>query len=269
MSNEVAQFSELKANITLFVAPLRSIAVTDAVSGQKVIDALKQVKGYLKQIDEKKRLLLQPLTQQVTAIRDYASGLEAPLLDVERQAKAHLVAYEEIQEKKRAEAHRKEQERLREIQRQADAERARVDALAVERAAAERLALASVQESQDLFGCEDALAAEAERVALLERQSREQEARQAELDRQEAVRAGEARARAFDIESTRLKGTKKVWKCEAIDLSQVPPAFLIVQLNTAAVLAAARGGTTQIPGVKLWQESQVSIGANTSLKKLT
>lgn len=269
MSKELSQFDQLRADITLFISPLTRVVVNDVESGQRVIDALRAVKSYLKRIEETRTGLVKPLNDQVKLVNSYAKDIEGPLLDVERKAKAQLVAFEEIQEMKRQEEHRKEQERMREIQRAADLERDRINSEIFAKQKAERDALANDLGAADLFGADDEVDPIAERKALEEQQAREVVERQIQIDRDAAVRAGEAKARAYDIESTRLKNTKKTWKAELIDLEKVPRNYLIITLNTAACLAAARGGIADIPGVRLYQETQVAIGANTSIKTLT
>jgi hypothetical protein len=269
MSKELSVFDSLRAQIVLHVAPVAQMMVTDVASGQQAIAAVKAVKEYIDQLDEKRTGLVKPLNDQVKRINAYAKDIEGPLLAAERHIKAQLVAFEEGQERIRQAERRKEEERLREIQRAADEERNRINAEIAAKHRAEQEALSAQVDAEDPFGAEDDDTAAVDRKVLEQLQAIEAAEVVAKLDREAAVRASEAKARQYDIDAGRLKNTKKAWKAEAIDLALVPRQYLIITLNTDACLAAARGGITDIPGVKLWQETQVSIGATTSLKALT
>lgn len=264
MSTELKVFDSLKTDISAFVAPLTQIKVTDRNSGNQVIEALKTVKVYLKKIEEARKAIVSPLNAKVKEVNAYASDIENPLLNVERIAKAQLVAFEEIQERTRQEEHRKAQERMREIQAKADAERVIQEAALAQKQREEGVEL----DAADLFGSDEGSDLEVDRKELEARQAAEKALHDARLAEEARNREMDAKIRADEIENTRLRNTKKVWKCEAVDLALVPREFLKIELNSAAVLAAARGGVTSVPGVKLWQESQIAIGAHTSLKEL-
>lgn len=261
MSKELSQFDQLKADITVFVSPVSQIAVKDALSGQKAIEAAKTIKGFLNKLEGKRKELVSPLNDQVKLINSYAKDIEAPLLNAERHIKGQLIAFEEGQEKIRQQRLREEEQKRKEIEAKALAEQERVR---LEFEAKRAVALAAVEdksEAAELFGTHD----DGDRKAVEDQLAREEAERQAQFEREAKVRAADASARAWDINATRLKNAKKSWKCEATDLSKVPREFLVITLNTAAVLAAARGGTTEIPGVRIWQETGLAIGAHTHL----
>jgi hypothetical protein len=73
--------------------------------------------------------------------------------------------------------------------------------------------------------------------------------------------------RNYAIQEQRVKNTAKLWDCEVEDITKVPREFLVISLNKAAVLAAARGGVTNIPGVKLIQKTNVRFGARTAVSR--
>jgi hypothetical protein len=244
------------------------MTVTDVTSGQQAVEAAKQVKALMKKLEGKRKELLDPINARAKAIRDYASEIEAPLLRAEQHIKAQLVAFEERQERIRQEARREEERKRQEIERKAAEERAAREAEIAAKRQAELDAIKEKEFEDDLFG-DGAVDGDAERRAAEARAAEAEAQARAEAETQAKIREIEASQRQYDINANRLKNTKKAWKCEATNLDEVPRHFLTITLNTQAVLAAARGGTTSIPGVRLWQETQVAIGANTSLKSLT
>jgi hypothetical protein len=246
MSKELLQFDSLKADVSALVAPARAIKVTDFASSADAINAAKQVKELSNQIEKKRKELVGPLNDQVKAINDYAKQILFPLVDAEAHIKAELRDFEIEQERVRAESRRKaEEERIRkeaELRAKQDAERAEVEARLAEEARA-----------ADIFGGdESAPDLEAIHTAMEEKQLQEQ-----------AIFRSEVKAKEFDIDQQGIKGAAKVWKCEITDIDAIPKDYLIRTLNEKAVLAMARAGVTNIPGVRVWQDISVRIGAKT------
>lgn len=239
---EITQFNELRAELTTFVSPALAIKVTDFQTSASAINAAKAVKEYQKKVEAKRKELVGPLNDQVKLINEYAKSVAAPLENAELHLKKQLTAFELEQEKiRRAEFERAEEERKKR------------EAELLAKQEEERKNLASDSDAADVFGSEP------EDVAP------EIKAEELELKQlHERVKATqEAKDREYPIKNMGIKNARKQWKCEAIDLTKVPREFLTISLNSAAVLAAARGGMTDIPGVKLWQETTIAIGANT------
>jgi len=251
MKAGIVEFNELQNELAVLVAPTLEVKVTDAVSSARAIDAAKQVKSLQKRIEDQRKALVGPLNDRVKSINDYAKTIVNPLNNAETHLKRELANYEMEQEKIR-------QEKLR----AADAERKRQEEELAEKQRKEREQLAVVQAEEAtaaaMFG-EDPTEPVIDRTtALEERQAIEQ-----------AKLTQEAKANEYDIKRENgISGARKTWKCEAIDLNAVPREFLKIELNTQAVLAAARGGVTSIPGVRLWQETTVAIGRNTYVPAL-
>jgi len=250
MTTEIALFDELKSELAELVAPTLGIKVTDALTGSSAIDAAKQVKALQKRIEDKRKALVGPLNDRVREINDYAKTIVAPLTEAEQHLKRELVAFET------------EQEKIRQAElRKAEEERKRREAELLAQQEEERRQLAAIQaeesEITDMFG-DDPEAPTVDPVKLEQKQQEER-----------AKLAQEAKVAEYDIKQSRgVKNARKIWKCEAVDLSLVPKEFLIIELNQAAVLAAARVGVTTIPGVRLWQETSIAIGANTYVPSL-
>ena len=268
MSTELAVFDSLKADITLFVAPLANIpAITSAEEAQRVVEAVRTVKAHLKKLGETADELLDPLKERVKFITAYVKDMKDPLQSVEASAKLKIAAWEDSQERLRQIERRKEQERMAEIQRQADAERERIEREVQAKALAEREKFEEANVAASLFG-DDETDVEGERLAMENRLAREAAEQRVRLDREEAVAASESKARQYDINATKVSNSKRRWKAELIDIDKVPRAYLKMELNNAACVAAARGGITVIPGVRLYQETEIAIGATTRIKAL-
>ena len=251
MKTQIVEFNELQNELAGLVSPTLEIKVTDQVSSGRAIDAAKQVKSLQKRIEDQRKALVGPLNDRVRHINDYAKTIADPLLKAETHLKRELSVYEQEQEKIRL-------EKLR----TAEEERKRREAELLAKQEEERQQLAAVQAEESdvmsVFGDDPEEPAVDRSAALEERQAQEQ-----------ARLAHTAKSAEYEIrQANGVKGARKVWKCEAIDLSLVPKEFLIIQLNQAAILAAARGGVTSIPGVRLWQDTTIAIGRNTYVPAL-
>lgn len=264
MSTELAQFEELKASIACFVSPTFQLTVTDFASAQSAIEAVKQVKGFINQLESKRKELVGPLNDQVKAINGYAGEIKDPLIRSEEYLKKQITQFEV------------EQERLREIARKAaEAERIAEEQRAAAEAELARKELESAQADEReqeaqvaaLFGSDDE-ASEGEEPAPSPEERRLQEKIEldAQIEGERALRTAKANQEDWDRKQLGVKNSRKVWKCELEDISKVPREFLIIELNQAAVLAAARGGQI-IPGVRTWQETTLAVGAKTYIPR--
>lgn len=258
MNQDLILFDDLKSSIMLLVQPAFSIAVKDFKDSASAISAAKQVRDYIDRVEAQRKALVGPLNERVKAINAYAKEIAKPLNDAESFLKNELIQFEMEQEKIReAEMARLEQERIK-AQRKADAERAQAE---------ESLKLKQEQDSEihaqaaSIFGTEESTAPIEQAMAVEQVQLKE------ELDIKDALIAGQARQREWDIKQQGLKNVRKTWKCELLDIARVPAAYVVTTLNEPMVLAAARGGMTEIPGVRLYQESSLAIGKNTYVPK--
>jgi hypothetical protein len=242
MSTEIQQFEELRTELTQLVAPTLAIKVSNTGTSATAIEAAKQVKTLQKRIEAKRKDLVGPLNDRVKLINEYAKSIMAPLEQAESHLKRELVSFELEQEKIRLEEMRK-----------AEDERRRIEAELQAKHDAEQAALVDDAQVADVFGADDNEPSVGARALDLEI------AQQEEIARARMA----AKQREYDAKSIGIKNARKTWKCEATDISKVPKEFLIITLNSAAVLAAARAGVTEIAGVRLWQETSIAIGANT------
>lgn len=226
MSNQdIKPFYGLKSEVTALVAPTKSIKVSDLKTCQDAVGAGLQVRDLIKKIEKTRKDLVGPLNDRVKEVNSYARDISEPLLASENYLKQEIVAFEVKQaEIRNAEIRRLEEERQAKL---AELEKeTEVD-----------------QEVANLFGTEAPA--------------------QEKVEQAQAIIEAEHREASWDINNARVKNTRKTWKCEATDLSKVPKEFLIVTLNEAAVLAAARAGVTEIAGVRIWQETGIAFGSKT------
>lgn len=251
MNTDLSVFTQLKADISNFVAPAMSIKVTDFDSANKAVEAGKTIKGFLNQIEKKRKEMTAPLDAQKKAIMDYARDIAESLGAAEVSVKSQLVAFELEQEKIRVAR-----------QRVIDDERRRIEEEERQRAAQ---ALAELEEKSKLsdraasiFGSDP----EEENTAAIEKETL---VAQIAIDTQ--VRKVEHQQKTWDNERQGISNARKTWKCDLVDINLVPKEFLTITLNNALVLSAARNGVTDIPGVKIYQETTIAFGANTRVPR--
>lgn len=106
-------------------------------------------------------------------------------------------------------------------------------------------------------------AAERARIAREEEEQRQRELKAAEEKGREAPEVALAPLEeAPEVQKTVRSDTgsatgKKVWDHEVVNLAQVPVEYL--QLDTVAVRKAINAGVREIPGVRIFQKSQLSV----------
>lgn len=225
----IKEFDALTADIAALIEPTNLIKVTDFNSCAYAIEAGKSVKGFLKKIEDKRKELVGPLNDQVKEINAYAKQISHPIETAESHIKSEVIAFENEQRKIRDELHRKM------LAEQIEKE------LAIKKEQ-EKVAI-EVHTENDIFGIADA------------------QIEQLQIDRR--VLDMETKAKEYDINQMGVKNARKIWKCELIDIKLVPDEFKIVTLNEKAVLAVARAGQTEIPGVRVFQETTIAFGDNT------
>lgn len=58
MDNQLAQFDQLKADITIYVAPAKEIVVSDKDTQSKAMASAKEVVSWKKKVEEKRKELI-------------------------------------------------------------------------------------------------------------------------------------------------------------------------------------------------------------------
>jgi hypothetical protein len=261
MSKDLVVFDSLKAEITQFVAPVKTLIVTDAKSANDCVDVRNKIKEFLKRITLARTTLTAPLKAKAKEIEDVAHMISAPLLEVERHAEAQARGYAIKQDEIQQNELRRVQEAKRAEERKA-AEEARKIAQEQEEARQAELARIreAAKEAEDMFGTTvdtSAQIREAEEAA-----ERERFETQARFEREQIERANRLKAAEYDANEKQLSGVRKVWKVRVIDIDKVPKQYLIIELNEKMAVAA-RANNPNIPGLEFYQDISVPRGKNT------
>lgn len=247
---ELVVFEDVKLEITRFVGPIPKLKVIDFKSSAIAIDHGKTIKALLKEVEKQRDALVRPRNEEVRRINAYAAQIREPLEQAEEYLQGQLEAYELEQRKIREAEERRIEEERRARERQLE-----------EEAAAKREELAervSQQYHSPVFGGAEE-PQDAQRAAIdIER---DLEAKRAELNRETA-------SQKLDLAyERRIRNTRYVWDCELVDINQVPAEFLIRTLNKQMVLAAARAGRIQIPGLRIFQKPSIGFGSHTGVAR--
>lgn len=244
---ELQVFDALKADIATFVGPIPKLKVTDFKSSALAVEHGRTIQGLIKEVEARRDALVRPRNEEVKRVNEYAREIRTPLELAKKHLDLELGAFAAEQRRIEAEKQRKIDE-----ERRAEEER-------IEREAREK---------------REALEAEARELAsdptfgsLDDEQAEELARQQAKIDEEEAqakMRATtQAAAAKYDASRQAVKGVRMVWECELIDINEVPVEFQIRELNKQAVLAMARAGQTNIPGVRVFQKPAVGFGQHT------
>lgn len=227
----IQTFDKLRADITLKLNPHLTIKVQDK-DGLAVAQAAgREAKDFAKRIEEVRTSLVKPLNDKVKEINEYAKSILGPVLQVEGHIKKELIAFENILAKERA-AEQEKLEAERQEKLKASAEKERVERENRELAAAFGEVDESAQKRQELIA------------------KAEQEREAAESERLE-------RENQKNIAANKVSGARKVWKHEVMDEELVPRRFLVV--DETLIRKAIAAGEREIAGVKIYQDTQISI----------
>jgi hypothetical protein len=221
---ELKAFDQLSADLSLMVTPVKALTVKDADSCAKAVAARREVKSWEKKIEEKRKELVAPLNEQVKRINEYAKLIANPI----GEATAHI------------DSQLREWERILEAQRQIELKRAHAEKMRMEEETRKKIA-EQAEEAAALAMFEVAEKAD-EVLAKAEAEAIRIEY-QAHKLHNDTVK---------EIKSNKVAGSRRVWKFEITDPTQVPSVFLIV--NEQAIRAAVNAGTREIPGVRIFED---------------
>lgn len=229
MENQLAQFDQLKADIALYVAPAKAVVVSDKDTQSKAMTSVKDVVGWKKKVEDKRKEMIAPLLERQREINEYAKQLTEPLVEAESHLKKQLIAWDQ----------KLESERQAELKRIAlEAEKKRKEA--EEKAKKER----EEAEALEMFGQKD----DAVRSNLVAQA--ESERRSVEIDR-------EVRKEEKAVLENKVSGIRTIWKYEIHEESKIPKEFWMV--NEAAISKAVKSGIREIPGVRIYEEKTMGV----------
>lgn len=238
---------------------------------------LVQVNGAIAHLEELRMGMTRPLDQAKKAIMEFFRGPAEKLERAKAQIKRAMISFDEEQERIRKE----EQRRVDEVARK---ERERLAAIAAEterkarekadeerrRAEAERKAAEDAQRAADearRAGDEEAAAAatrtaqEAARTAdKFEQRAMATEARAEQRVETLQLTAAAVIAPVLQREAPKVTGvrSRRVWKFEVTDPTQVPRDFLMVDEQKIRRFVGAMKGDARIAGIRVWDEPDLS-----------
>jgi hypothetical protein len=236
-------------------------AVTDADTQAEVTNVLRDIARLLKETEDGRKLVKAPVLDLGKRIDAAAAEFVQTLEAQKARLNGMLVAYETEQRRIAMEAERKRQEEIR--KQEAEAELARKRALLAEtearekREAAERAAREAVNPEARAKAQEEARkAAEAQRQAAA-----------AQVQQEEAAKLQQAellRAPAPVVTRAAGASVQTPWTFEVLDIKALYaacPDLVELSVKRSDVLALIRGGTREIPGLRIFQETKVNIRA--------
>lgn len=229
MDNQLAQFDQLKADITMYVAPAKAIVVADKDTQVAAMGSVKEVVAWKKKVEDKRKELIAPLLERQREINEYAKALTEPLVGAETHLKRQLIEWD-----KKLEAERQAELKRIAIEREQKEKEAR-EAAAKQREEAEAMAL---------FGP----TSEATRASLVA---------EAEAERINTHIAKEARKEEKAVMDNKVSGIRSVWKFEITELDDIPDIYWVV--DEAAIGRAVRSGIREIKGVRIFEEKTMGV----------
>jgi hypothetical protein len=264
---DLTRFDVAKQQVNLVVAALKKgLSIANKESLDLAMGTLKQAKEVEKAIEEKRTSLVKPFNTAVKTINDYAKTLTAELIQTIDSVKKECLRFQEAEVKRLAQE--KKTARMGQLAQlgfnydAAKDEHVR-DSITVPASdlnasddvwiyiitnLTERVAQASQQQAaaleEDLelagaFGDTDDAKAIAEKVVTVSQ-----------------IAAPVASAGTGFI-ADKLKGTTKRWTYEVIDANLLPREYLVV--NTTAINTAVKGGVREIPGVRIYEDTSLTI----------
>lgn len=215
------KFDELSAEIKAVCEPLLSVTIKTESDQENAYEAAKQIKKLGKAVEKRRKELTKPLKDEARSIEAYAKKVMEPLQAADSHLRKELTARaKKLEEKRRAEEERLRKEREAEEKKRQEQEQKAAD-------------------FDSVFG------------------SKESEQSKAERERAEFLASERQKKEEKAIAQKKVKGTQKRWTYQVEDIEKVPHKYLVV--NSSAINAAIRSGEREIAGVKIYQETIVSV----------
>lgn len=231
MNSNLVQFDQLKADIQIYIQPVKDIVVDSKVTQEQAMLVAKELKERLKAIEALRVQLVKPHNDFVAEINGYAKELKAMIDKPADHLNQQFLGYN------------------RKLEEARQAEIARIRKEEAERQAAAQKLIDEAKANADFereLGLNDQ-AAKTELVAAVQ------------VERATEQIAKEAKTEIKKAEDNRVKGVTLRWDCEIVDLSKVPIQFLLANEVAIRKAIVESKGTIQIPGVKNIQKESMSI----------
>lgn len=236
-------------------------AVTDADTQTEVTNAVRDIKRLLKEVEDGRKAVKAPVLDIGRKIDAAAAEFTATLEAEANRLTGLLTTYETQQRRIAAEAEAKRQEELKRQQEEAELARKRALLLETEarekREAAERAAREATNAEARAKAQEEARKAhEAQQQAVAEKAKQEEATKlqQAEL----------LRAPAPVVTRAAGASVSAPWTFEVVDIKALhaaKPELVELSVKRSDVLAVIRGGAREIPGLRIYQDTKVTVRA--------
>lgn len=237
---------------------VKALKIFDENSEARAIDLLSQVSVRLKRIEELRVEATKPLVDQKRAADNLAKMFSEPLTAMQHAIKAALKEYMDAKARAAEEAAAKaraEQEEKERIEREKLAEARRKEEEAKRKEEEIRRAAEQAKSESERRRLEEQ-AKEAERKAA-EEAAKAAEAQKA-LDTKEIVMVEEA-PKSVRTASGAMATRKLKWVWEVTDFAELlakRPDLLII--DETKVNGLVKGGEREIPGIRIYQESEIA-----------
>lgn len=230
------------------LAVAESFVVDSPTMYQLAGTELQQIKGGLKQLEEKRKSITKPLDEAKAAVMDLFRKPVEILQKAETTIKRAILTYDQAEEAKR----KAEEERLREITRK-EQEKLRIEADRRTREAAEKAA--KLREEATVAAAAGNAAEAAKLAAKSEAVIEKAENKAADLQQQ----ADTMPVPVVNREQVKVSGISKttLWRARVMDDKLVPREYLIVNQSALDQVAKATKGALSIPGVEFYSEEVV------------
>lgn len=228
----LTKFDQLQANIQLYVAPIKDVVVNSKETQVTAMEAAKELKSRLKQIEELRKELKAPFKKAADEIDARAKVLEALLKEPSDLLNTKLLAWNRELEKIRQSEVARIQKEERERQEVAD------------KAAREAMELADFE--SEIGNDEAAETTSTEAIAKYESN--------------EANAKIEVNAELKKVDEMKVKGVTYRWGFELEDITKVPLEYLVLNEVLVRKLIVASSGAMKIPGIKNIKTESLTIG---------
>lgn len=259
----LTQIEEAKAvDIGPYVESAKTITIENAEDAENAIEVLAELKRMAKSLETERKAMADPINQAKNRVQNFFAKLKAPIEEAESILKPKVVAWQDAEERRvkeaNAKAEREQREKLLAEQKRIDEEREAAAAAARKaaedaRAASEKLAAAAEAENEA-----ESAAAEAEALAAADAAREAAEALAAKREEKPEFELAEREEVVSHVQTSRGSGSrKKRWVAEVFDEQSVPREYLMI--DQVKINAAVRAGERDIPGVKIFQKSDLAM----------
>lgn len=282
---EVAAAPAVQTTVTTVEAVAEAalaLTITTPEDYQRAAEMAQKIAGGIAKLDKERTSLTKPLNDAKQRLIDWfkvpTGKLEAAQAELRKRMVAFTTEQKRIADEARRAAEEQERQRQAELKRQAD-EQARIAREAQEKAEKEAQERRDAEAAAQRQAEEARKAGDSEAAAAAEESARQQRMARLREENRRQQEAYEAAERARDLEAqaapqainvptvapVTAKGISQrtVTKWEVTDRSKIPAQFLLVDEKAIGALVRAQGlrAAEAIPGIRCWEEADISVRA--------